>query len=180
MMQLYQQLQIDLLEEIQYEALKRIPADLLEKTTLTYIDNNREIFSSIPALKEYLIKTRAYHHVGPIAVNVTLGKGSGNYHVDNGIFHYSLNIPIMGCDGTWINFYETTSEPHVVTVKNKGETHNFLRFHPEECKLIKSEETKYPYLLHVKTPHRVENRSDGTRVMLLLRLRPSFNPGALT
>jgi hypothetical protein len=179
-MQLYQQLHIDLLEEIQHEALKRIPADLLDKTTLTYIDNNREIFSSIPALKEYLIRTKVYSHLGPIAVNITLGRDAGNYHVDNGIFSYSLNIPVMGCADTWINFYETTSEPHVVTVKNKGETHNFLRFHPDECKLIRSDETNSPYLLHVKTPHRVENKSDGTRVMLLLRLLPSFNPGALT
>jgi len=179
-MQLYTPLQIDQLEEIQYEVLKRIPADLLEKTTLTYIENNREIFTSIPALKEYLTKTKMYYYVGPVAINVTLGKDAGNYHVDNGIFHYSLNIPIKGCENTWVNFYETTCEPHIVTVKNKGETHNFFRFNPEECNLIKSEETNSPYLLHVKTPHRVENRSDDTRVMLLLRLFPAFKHGALT
>ena len=179
-MQPYRPLQIDQLEEIQYEALKRIPTDLLDKTTLTYIENNREIFSGIPALRQYLLQSKIYSHVGPIAVNITLGKDSGNHHVDNGIFQYSLNIPVMGCDNTWINFYETLSEPKVMAVKNKGETHNFLKFNPEECNLILSEETKSPYLLHVKTPHRVENRSDNIRVMLLLRLYPSFNPGALT
>ena len=168
----YKPVHIENLTEIQQEVLKLIPENLLNQTTLTYIENSKDIFLGIPALYNFLKSKKMHWSVGNIAINVTQGKDSGNYHMDSGPFKHSLNIPIIGCENTWINFFKVDSDYKVVTVENKGKTHHFFRYTEDQCELIYEAETSKPYLLGVKTPHRVINKSDQTRIMLLIRLWP--------
>jgi hypothetical protein len=168
----YKPIHIDNLDEIQKEILKLIPENLLDQTTLTYIENSKNIFLGIPMLSDFLKSKNMYGSVGDIAINITQGKKSGNYHMDSGPYKHSLNIPIINCENTWINFFKVDSDYKVVTVENKGKTHHFFRYTEDQCELIHKAETKEPYLLGVKTPHRVTNGSDQTRIMLLIRLWP--------
>jgi hypothetical protein len=166
----YRPVDIENLIEIQQEVLKLIPKNLLDKTTLTYIENSKEIFLNIPVLSNFLKSKKMYWLVGDIAINITQGLDAGNFHMDSGPYKYSLNIPILGCENTWINFFEVNTDYKVVTVENQGKAHHFFRYTEDQCELIYEAETSHPYILGVKTPHRVINKSDQTRIMLLIRL----------
>jgi hypothetical protein len=168
----YKPVHIENLNEIQQEVLKLIPEYLLDKTTLTYIENNREIFLKVAALRDFLKSKKMFDSVGSIAVNVTVGKDAGTYHMDSGPFKHSLNIPIIGCENTWINFFKVNSDYTIAKVNNKGKTHQYFRYTEDQCELIYEAETYEPYILGVKTPHRVVNNGDQTRIMILIRLFP--------
>jgi hypothetical protein len=168
----YKPIHVENLNEIQQEVLKLIPKNLLDQTTLTYIENSKEIFLSIPTLYDFLKSKKMHWSVGDIAINITQGNDAGNFHMDSGPYKHSLNIPIIGCENTWINFFKVNSDYKVATVENKGKTHHFYRYTEDQCELIYEAETSNPYLLGVKTPHRVINKSNQTRIMLLLRLYP--------
>lgn len=171
-MNFYKEIAIDRLDEIRKGVLERTPDLLLESSNLTYIDNNRKIFMEIDALREFLESKKLVSNIVEIAINITKPHQSGSYHMDSGPYHHSINIPITDCVDSWINFFETTKEPYSVSVDNHGKSHVFYRFNAEDCKLIHRVETTKPYILGVKTPHRVENLSDNTRIMLLIRIWP--------
>lgn len=174
-MDFYKEFTIDGLDELRAGVLERIPYDIRQSTNLTYIEDNKKIFLEVKPLREFLEARQLHWSVGQIAVNITMPHEEGSYHVDNGPYKYSINIPISDGKNTWINFFETSAEPHQVEVFNKGKPHNFSRFHKEECTLIYQAETTKPYLLGVKTPHQVVNKSDNMRIMLLLRMFPNEN-----
>ena len=166
----YKPVHIENLSEMQQEILKLIPENLLNQTTLTYIENSKNIFLDIPILSDFLKSKNMYASVGNIAINITQGNDAGNFHMDSGPYQHSLNIPIIGCENTWINFFEVDSDYKVVTVENQGKSHRFYRYTEDQCKLIHEAETNQPYILGVKTPHRVLNKSNKPRIMLLIRL----------
>jgi len=168
----YKPVHIENLSEIQQEVLKLIPENLLDKTMLTYIENSKEIFLSIPVLIDFLKSKNMYNSVMDIAINITQGNTNGNIHIDSGPYKHSLNIPIIGCDNTCIDFFKANSDYTVVTVENKGKTHHFFKYTEDQCDLIYEGDTSVPYILGTKTPHRVVNKSDQTRIMLLIRLWP--------
>ena len=168
----YKPVNIENLNEIQQEVLKLIPENLLNQSSLTYIENSKEIFLSIPVLYNFLKSKNMHQSVVNIAVNITQGHNQGNIHVDSGPYKHSLNIPIIGSDNTWINFFKANSDYKVITVENKGKTHHFFKYTDDQCELIYEGDTSIPYILGTKTPHRVVNESDQTRIMLLIRLWP--------
>jgi hypothetical protein len=170
----YKPVDIENLIEIQQEVLKLIPQNLLDQSSLTYIENSKEIFLSIPVLYNFLKSKNMYQSVMNIAVNITQGHSQGDIHVDSGPYKHSLNIPIIGNDNTWINFFKADSDYKVITVENKGKPHHFFKYTDDQCELIHNVETIRPYLLGTKTPHRVINKSDQTRIMLLIRLFPGL------
>ena len=124
----YKPVLIPKLASIQQQALKLIPEKLLGYTNLTYIENSKEIFLSIAELSEFLKSKKVYESVGSIAVNVTIGQGAGNFHKDSGPYKHSLNIPIIGCNDTYINFFKVNSDYKVVNVEDQGRTHRFFRY----------------------------------------------------
>ena len=168
----YKPVNIENLIEIQQEVLKFISPNLLNQSSLTYIENSKEIFLSIPVLLNFLKSKNMHQSVMNIAINITLGNNQGNIHVDSGPYNHSLNIPIVGSDNTWINFFKANSDYKVITVENKGKTHHFFKYTDDQCELIHKAETNQPYLLGTKTPHKVINKSDQTRIMLLIRMFP--------
>lgn len=172
----YKPVHIETLAEIQQEVLKRIPENLLANSNLTYIENSKNVFLSIPVLQDFLKGIGMRWHVLNIAVNITTGNNSGNIHIDSGHYEHSLNIPILNCENTFIDFFESTSDPEIVTVTNNGESHHFFRYMENHCELIYQGDTSIPYILGTKTLHRVVNKSDKTRIMLLIRLIPGTWP----
>ncbi len=170
----YRPIQIDNLTTIQEEVLKRIPKNLLDKTNLTYIENNKAIFLGIKELYNFLESIKMNWCVGTVAVNVTTAQDMGSFHVDSGPYRYSLNIPILGCENTFIDFFKVSGDYQTVHVNAEGHGghHHFFRYTEDQCELIYEGDTSIPYILGTKTPHRVVNRSDKIRIMLLIRLFP--------
>ena len=168
----YKPVHIENLTEIQQEVLKLIPEHLFDQTTLTYIENSKNIFLAIPILRDFLKSKNVYNSVMDIAINITQGNTNGNIHIDSGPYKHSLNIPIIGCDDTCINFFKANSDYDVITVENKGKTHHFFKYTEDKCELAYIGDTSVPYILGTKTPHRVVNKQHQTRIMLLIRLWP--------
>lgn len=168
----YKPIQISNLAKIQEEVLKRIPKDLLDKNNLTYIENNKEIFLGIKELYDFLESIKMNWSVGTIAVNVTNARDAGNFHIDSGPYRYSLNIPIQNCENTFIDFFKVDGDYQTIYVEDKGHggKHHFFRYTEDQCELMYRGDTSMPYILSTKTPHRVVNESDKTRVMLLIRV----------
>lgn len=168
----YKPIHIENLAEVQQEVLKKIPENLLGSSNLTYIENNKNIFLSIPVLYDFLKSIQMQRSVLSVAVNITKGNNKGNIHVDSGLFKHSLNIPILGCENTCIDFFKANSDYEIITINNQGKSHHFFRYSEDQCELIYKGDTAVPYILGTKTPHRVVNNSDKTRIMLLIRLFP--------
>lgn len=169
----YKPVHIEHLDEIQEEVLKLIPENLLNNTNLTYIENSKKIFLSVAPLYDFLKRKNMHQAVMNIAVNVTKGHTNGNIHMDSGPYKHSLNIPIIGCENTCIDFFKVNGEHKVVAVNNYGKQHHFFKYTEDQCELIYEGDTSIPYILGTKTPHRVLNKSDQIRIMLLIRLFPS-------
>lgn len=168
----YKPIRIENLAEIQQEVLKKIPENLLATNNLTYIENNKDIFLSIPVLYDFLKSIQMQKSVLSIAVNITKENIKGNIHVDSGLYKHSLNIPILGCENTCIDFFKASNNYETITINNHGKSHHFFRYSEDQCELIYKGDTAVPYILGTKTPHRVVNKSDKTRIMLLIRLFP--------
>jgi len=166
----YRTIKIDNLAVIQEEVLKKIPENLLNNTNLTYIENNKKIFLGIPELYNFLESIKINEFVGSIAINVTTAQSNGNCHVDSGPYKYSINIPILNCENTFIDFYKVTGDHQIVYVEKHGTRHHFFKYTEDQCELIYRGDTSVPYLLGTKTPHRVINDSDNIRIMLLIRM----------
>ena len=170
----YRPIHIENLAVIQNEVLKRIPKDLLDSNNLTYIENNKEVFLGIKELYKFLETIKLNWCVISIAVNIIKGNNQGNIHVDSGYYKNSLNIPITGCENTFIDFFKVNGDYQTIHVEGKKQDsqHHFFKYTDDQCKLIYEGDTSVPYILGTKTPHRVINRSDNTRIMLLIRLVP--------
>ena len=76
------------------------------KNWTNHTENNKEIFLSIPVLYNFLKSINMHYSVGSIAINITQGQRAGSYHMNSGPYNHSLNIPISGCENTWINFFQ--------------------------------------------------------------------------
>ena len=92
-------------------------------------------------------------------------------HKDTGNFIYSLNIPISGYSNTYINYYESSTDPEL---KSKG-TVSWLEYNASNCTLIEKFESNIPAIVNTQSPHAFENFNNEPRIMLLLRLNKTVD-----
>lgn len=176
---LYQFIEVDDLKEIQQAVLEKIPEELLKKNDLFYVKDSIKFFLDIPAVKSLLDKLGFTNHIhdNGIAVNVTMPGVELPIHYDSDKFIYSFNIPILNYENTYVNFWETESQPK-----------DFPRVHPvykttvvskaydrKLCRLLERIEPLKPVVINTRLPHNVTNKTDKIRVMLLVRLANSVN-----
>lgn len=157
------------LEHIQSRVLDFFPNDKRHGQSLFYIKDNVKHFLSIPELKDNLDRLRVREYVNLIGFYyIPTTTVSGTFkHIDYGDNNYSLNVPISGCNNTWVNFYKSDIEP-VLKYNNAGV--RYYHCDQESCILTERFEMNHPYVINVKTIHNVVNTNPEPRITLLIRL----------
>ena len=162
------------LQEIQAKVMELFPEENKKRTVLFYIENSVEQFLKIDVLKEQLeqlglvdsIAGVAFYHVMPN------GEQGGAVHIDYGDSVYSFNLPISGCDNTFVNFYSCSEQPEK-RFNSAGVPYYYLD--PKACQKIDAIEMTQPYIINVKQPHNIVNANGQNRITLLIRLKGSWD-----
>ena len=138
----------------------------LEHSNLWY----PESLPTLPKLQSFLEQLGLTDYIHGIALNVTSGGMAIPIHLDTGPFTWSLNLPLYNCDDSLVAIYNTKQQPVLKFIPGSDVT--YLGYEDEsELTTEAVLESTYPMLLNVKNPHNVINKSDKTRVMLLVRIK---------
>jgi hypothetical protein len=168
---MYKFVELDEIDKIKIEILKHLPESYLNSSTLFYIDNHKEIFSSIEVLKKSLVKLGIFDYIVGYGFYITQPFSVGSIHLDNGDYDYSLNIPLEGCEQSQVCFYKSFSDPIVTDVVNDSNIKiKFNKFKSFDCKKIDSFYFTKPCIIPVKIPHNVVHISNSVRISFLIRL----------
>jgi hypothetical protein len=171
-MKYHKNITIDNLQTIQEQAQRLIPVKYNIFPGLIYIPNNKELFLSIPELVSVLSRLRILNYVGAIAIN-TFWKTTSPIHKDYGSARYSLNIPLCGYKGTYLEYFTTDQDPikkpTTSLLENSSGVHYF-DYPIENCKLDEVVPTDCPLIVDTLTPHRFINPYSEMRRLLLIRL----------
>jgi hypothetical protein len=171
---MYKFVEIEDIAQIKTEVLKKFPPNYLTTGTLFYIDNHKEMFSSIEVLKNSLVKLGIFDYVVGYAFYISKPFSIGSIHLDNGNYNYSLNIPLVGCNDSQVCFYECSSTPTTTDIVNNFNTKiKFNKFENSDCKKIDSFYFTDPCIIPVKIPHNVIN-GKSIRISFLIRLGSGY------
>lgn len=164
----YIPVEINHLDIIVPKVLSMIPEEKLSNSTSPFfIENNKELFLAIPELYSELVRLKLIDHVYGFAIYVLHSHVPLAIHVDNGNILYSLNIPLSGCENTFVNFYHS-NVPATEKISSNG--NKFFHFAKEQCSVIDRLEMKTPHIIKVKVPHAVVNENPVPRISMLIRL----------
>jgi hypothetical protein len=168
---MYKFVDLENLNLIKLKILDVFPKEYINSSTLFYIDNHKEIFSSIDVLKNSLIKLGIFDYVVGYGFYVTQPYNIGGIHTDRGEFNYSLNILLVGDDNSQVCFYDCNEEPIFKGVINQSNVKiGYNSFNKNSCSLIDSFYFKKPCIINVKAPHSVINNESTVRISFLIRL----------
>jgi len=166
---IYSYIHFDNLDIIQRKVMLLFPISKHHRTELFYIEDNLKKFLEIEELYANLKRLDLIDMVRSVAFYNVLptDRDGTNVHVDSGIGSYSLNLPIMGCDGTFVNFYESNKPP---MEKFTAGGVPYYEFNPADCCLLDRAEMTAPLIINIKKIHNVVNINTAPRITLLLRL----------
>jgi len=94
-------------------------------------------------------------------------------HVDGGDHIVSLNIPVLNCEKSIIQFFESKREPIYRTAFNQ-EVMSFNEIPEEDIIILHEEMTDEIYALNTKVPHDLIGNNTQTRVAVCLRLNSNI------
>jgi len=175
-MKYYSPINLDNLNIIQEKVLEVFPkSELSSKQNLFYLPDNLYIFLNIPELRNELDKlnwTQYVHSFGFYIISQTYGTP---LHTDSGICQYSFNIPILNCENTFVNFYETNKEPTKTSYMAFGKLIDYYKYNPSDCILKDKLELTIPHVINVKEVHNITNVNSLSRITLLIRLKKEIN-----
>lgn len=162
------------LDVIQKKVLEMFPLNKYGSNELFYIDDNLNKFLSISELSENLERLQLTESIRAIAFyNVLPTNDRGTQvHVDSGTGSYSLNLPISGCAGTYVNFYECMTPPEL-TYNVTGVP--YYKFNYADCILSDRVEMCQPMLINIQKIHNITNQTKNQRITLLIRLHESWD-----
>jgi hypothetical protein len=160
--------------EIQQEVLPVISSEYdLEKTTFSWT-KTPEKYLSLSSIRQVIDSLELNEYVHGVTINIT-NKRTSAIHVDHGKFKYSLNIPILNTENTYLKFYDV--KPGVdkngkLTVVGTKKYYGFDQDEVVEAQCI---ETTIPGYVDTSSPHSFESHNEKARIMLLIRLKEHFN-----
>ena len=171
-MKYYHPIPINNLPEIQLNVLKLFPKEKWLANSLFYLRNNLELMFSIPELKNAFDALGWTRYVGAFAFYVRQKTSTpfNGIHIDSGDSFYSFNIPIIGCNGTHTQFFNSSAEPILKTYTEYEEIINYYYIDPLTCTKVDSFELTIPHVIKVKEIHNVYNPNTTPRISLLARL----------
>lgn len=168
----YQKIQLENLQQIINECRNQLldtKAIDTSQSNLWYPDE----LPDLPILKDTLHSLGITQHVYGVAMHVTMPEVTIPIHIDTGPFDWSLNIPVHCFDDSFVALYDTAEKPSLKYLPNNV---TYLGFESEEQMQphIKIS-SQQPMLLNVKKPHNVMNSGNRIRVMMLIRLKRTFD-----
>lgn len=163
-------IQIDNLESFSKILLSTIETkykiNYVEKS-LFYLESNK-ILEQNTIIKKTLENLNMLNYIRSYAVVCTPKYSRSPIHIDIGPSTYTFNIPLLGCNNTYIyHFTQPNKMEKIYFNENKN---SYYLIKDEDCKCVSKFETNQPYFMSVKQPHRFENPNETPRIMLLCRL----------
>jgi len=94
-------------------------------------------------------------------------------HIDGGDHIVSLNIPVLNCEKSIIQFFESKREPIYRTAFDQ-EVMSFNEIPEKDIIILQEEITDKIYALNTKVPHDLIGNNTQTRVAVCLRLNSNI------
>ena len=134
-----------------------------------YIESDE--FINIPEFKKQLQAYELYDYISYCVISIST-QGTSAIHIDTGGFTYSLNIPILGFDNTFLNFYSSAKAPEIKLTPKGVE---YLGYDVEDCELAYKVESKEPVLINTQIPHSFQNCNTDPRLVILCRINRDWD-----
>ena len=167
---LYRKIDVPNLSLLQEKIMKICPEELFKNPRLFFPKNQNE-FLNIPELVDlfdlYNLKiNETVFGFGAMVHNSVLP-----IHVDWGRHDYSMNIPLINCDGTFTSFYKAEGEPKLRPAFSYAGVNYTPHYSYSNMKVnvIDKFESNIPCVMHIQTPHNVANPLSTIRINLLIR-----------
>lgn len=126
----------------------------------------------LPEIQELLCFTQLTDHVYNIAVSAVTNFEC-YIHLDQGYdnFVYSFNIPLLNTNNTYLTTYTEVNKPVLTT-----DDHNltYWLYTDDDVTNPVQHETNTIGLVDTRYPHKFESFTGLPRIMLLIRLKPTF------
>lgn len=164
---MYTEIETESLPQLQEECLHEI------KNHININENNfvwpkQTDIIRLTTLNKFLKDINLYNHVKGVTFTSTTNTSS-RLHSDVGDFRYSLNIPILYAENTYLTFYDCPPGT------NRETSVPFIEFDKGTCTAIRRVETIKPAIIDTMVPHQYESYNDKPRVMILIRLKKDFD-----
>ena len=169
-MQLYKKVLIPNLPIIQEKLLSAIPVDISKLKENWAVVINQSTIDSIPELREFINDNNLEFDIGRFFI--TLPNNDIVIHIDGNDQnpkHLAINIPVLGCKNTSMNWWDELGEGGVFSTEKYGSNVEFFK---SASKKIASLELTQPYMVRVDVPHNVSNPTSMHRIILSLRFKP--------
>ena len=176
-MKYYESIPFNNLKTIQEKVFNVFPKEKLDTKidSLFYIPNNVDLFLNIPELRDELDRVGWTPYVMSFAFYIVQPTNGTSVHIDSGDLIHSLNVPILNCNDTFVNFYVTKEQPIMQKYVEYDRTINYFRYNPIKCKLADKLEMTTPHVIKVKEVHNITNLNTGPRITLLIRLKSNLD-----
>ena len=166
----YKKIEISNIAIIQEKALKLLDLNEAPRIFFPKID---EQFLEIEELRNNLVRLGYDLSKTGFGINVLdATEPQGNViHHDYGFIRYGLNIPLLNCENTYVNFFHSHVPGKVTTHRTVDDVPLLAhyRYDPSTCEVADTVHTNEPYMINIKEPHNVVNTNGKTRWMLMIR-----------
>ena len=174
-MEYYRKMHIAQLRNIQSELYAYVK-DLVEAKSRNFIGKYVPYneLHNFPTLMKYLsdISKLPINKGAPVKFFITGPGFKGPIHLDHDTTsRIALNIPVIGCEGTFLRYYET-SEDNIVLLNPNPAISQGYSFIPKDISLvtlIKELEFIEPYLVRTDKLHQSVNNTNKFRVIVTVR-----------
>ena len=167
---LYRKINIPNLELLQDQLRTVVPKELYTNPRFYFFPDQSKLLK-LPELVKLLDINELKHDITNFGIYAMPPVSEGPVHIDWGKTAYSMNIPIADCDNTFTCFYKADKEPLEIPARViKGTKYNPLySFESVNLELIDQFESNVPYIMSIKTPHKVINKNPKFRITFLIR-----------
>lgn len=136
-------------EKICSEKIKNYLGKDIPDNFWTNMDKN-ELFTEIPEIQTLFSPMQLT--INKISILTQWYVTPGMIHKDSGETKVRINLPILNCEGSVTNFYESTEDPFYTELPNEIP---YYRYDPIYCKLVDSFCLNRPAAIRVGSPHQI-------------------------
>jgi len=165
---LYKKIQIDELELFQKKLLPLLPEDAFK--LIGVFPQWSDYLMEIQEIKKLIHQLNLHNKIDYIALISMPPNSESPIHIDGDRPECSLNIPLLNCKNTFMNWYSSNQTPKEITVEDNK---TYFGADKDSCTKIASIEMNDPYYVSIKELHNGHNPNDTWRLLLSIRLTTS-------